>query len=193
MGIKKFDVGDRVESVVEHPDGNQRIHIGSTGLVVRTTNAGQVGVSWDDYVCGHDCFGKAQDRHGWNVLARDIRRVEIEEDEPTEIDAMALLEDIRGAASIIKQKFRVGDRVLVTDNIEIIKKDPGYAEPMLMFAGEEAIVVKVSRDDYGVSVCNLQRLTGGDCWWFSEQSLLNLEDDDSLEIAGQDISDLLSL
>lgn len=95
MKHSKFTVGDRVESIVECPESNKLIHVGSTGLVVSTTTTGWVRVSWDDHVCGHDCFGKAQGGHGWSVLDREIRRIEVDGDEPLEIDIAALLKDIR--------------------------------------------------------------------------------------------------
>lgn len=72
--MPEFSIGDRVVSVVDNPDNNHRIHIGSTGAVCRT-GTGRVAVEWDDYVGGHDCEGHCAYGHGWWV---DICGIELD-------------------------------------------------------------------------------------------------------------------
>lgn len=79
----KFNVGDRVRCVVDSPEGNVYIEVGSYGTVVRTFDdepydgdRDRIGVEWDNYVHGHDCTnGNASDGYGWFVDAMDIEKV----------------------------------------------------------------------------------------------------------------------
>ena len=71
-----FEIGDRVRSIVDHPDNHQYIVIGSKGTVVYI-DYNLIFVEWDDYVDGHTCDGKATDGHGWNV---EQSQIELEDD-----------------------------------------------------------------------------------------------------------------
>lgn len=79
----EFGVGDRVVSIVDSPEGNRRIHIGSTGVVCDID--GSISVEWDDDVHGHDCRGRCADGHGWWVMPGDIELYD-GSDEPFEFD-----------------------------------------------------------------------------------------------------------
>lgn len=69
-----FVVGDRVIAIRDHPDGNGRITIGSTGTVCDLSHRlGHIGVRWDDKVGGHDCRGSCDRPHGWYVSIYDIQ------------------------------------------------------------------------------------------------------------------------
>lgn len=68
-----FEIGDRVRCIVECPDDNESITIGSTGTVCGLDEYDSiVYVDWDDDVCGHNCYGLAKESHGWNVRESDI-------------------------------------------------------------------------------------------------------------------------
>ena len=69
--MPEFKVGDRVVSVVDSPEDNHRIHIGSTGSVCRV-GTGRVAIEWDGYVGGHDCERNCADGHVWGVETDDI-------------------------------------------------------------------------------------------------------------------------
>lgn len=71
-----FEIGDRVCSIVDHPDDNQYIVIGSKGTVVYI-DYNLIFVEWDDNVYGHTCDGRAKDGHGWNV---EQFQIELEDD-----------------------------------------------------------------------------------------------------------------
>lgn len=74
-----FQIGDRVRCVVDQPDGNEDIVIGSVGTIVELGT--YVGVDWDDELeKGHTCSGSARNGHGWNVEYEDIELVELESD-----------------------------------------------------------------------------------------------------------------
>lgn len=72
----KFNVGDRVESIVDTPSGNPSLHIGSTGTVVKAIEQ-IVCVRWDmqkpNNTHFHSCFGACEDGYGWNVFANQIQ------------------------------------------------------------------------------------------------------------------------
>lgn len=51
-----FEIGDRVCSIVNYPDDNQNIVIGSVGTVVNI-DYNIICVEWDDDVEGHTCDG----------------------------------------------------------------------------------------------------------------------------------------
>lgn len=81
------EIGDRVRSVVDSPDNNDSIVIGSTGTVVYI-DAHIIFVDWDEDVGGHDCDGRAREEHGWNVTEDQIEVIqtanvqyEVDEDE----------------------------------------------------------------------------------------------------------------
>lgn len=77
-----FFVGDRVECVVNYPDDNPHIHIGSLGIVCREWKSGTdtLGVRWDDYVEGNNCNGTCEQGHGWFVYSYQIKLCEEDED-----------------------------------------------------------------------------------------------------------------
>jgi len=92
--VTKFCVGDRVESMVNHPDGNKDIRIGTTGTVCRI--AGSINVRWDHAVeRGHDCGGHCERGYGWNVYDHEIKLYE--EDDGVEIDENSFMSIIENA------------------------------------------------------------------------------------------------
>ena len=66
-----FKIGDRVRCLVDNPDNNDDIHVGSTGTVV-LLDGDIIGVEWDEYVVGHSCNGEAEFGYGWNVCKHEI-------------------------------------------------------------------------------------------------------------------------
>lgn len=71
-----FEIGDRVCSIVDNPDDNDSIVIGSSGTVVYI-DGDIISIDWDEYVDGHTCNGYARDGHGWNM---EKHRIELEDD-----------------------------------------------------------------------------------------------------------------
>ena len=81
------EIGDQVRSVVDNPDDNDSIVIGSTGTVVYI-DSDVIFVDWDEYVGGHTCNGSARNGHGWNVTEDQVEIIktadvqyEVDEDE----------------------------------------------------------------------------------------------------------------
>lgn len=62
----RFNVGDTVVSVVDHPADNAFIMSGDTGTVLFCAN-GLVYVDWGKNVNGHGCGGRCSYGNGWNV------------------------------------------------------------------------------------------------------------------------------
>lgn len=87
--MPEWNIGDRVICVEDHPDGNEDVCIGCTGVICRVTpdeDCGDVGVCWDDEVQdGHDCRGSCEYGHGWFVRPYMIK-LDTELDEPFEFD-----------------------------------------------------------------------------------------------------------
>jgi hypothetical protein len=77
--MSKFKEGDRVECLVDHPDGNHTLLMGSIGTVKRIYTRGdygRIGVEWDVEVEeGHDLSGACKDRYGWNVNAKEVKLI----------------------------------------------------------------------------------------------------------------------
>ena len=83
--MRELSVGDIVVSVVDAPEDNERIHLGSTGVICRVS-PGRVAVCWDDYVGGHSCDWYCTDGHGWWVNACDVELDNGTDGEPFEFD-----------------------------------------------------------------------------------------------------------
>lgn len=91
----KFQVGDCVEAVVDHPDQNEHIHIGDTGVVCYIIDPYRVGIAWDKTLPnGHSCDEHCEYRHGWYVDTDTIRIPE--EDGDIDIDDNSFLNVISG-------------------------------------------------------------------------------------------------
>lgn len=76
-----FEVGDRVECVIETPSGNDDIHIGCTGTVVVVLAYDStdipVGVEWDVPVRGGYSINRlCKYGHGWRVSPTEIKLIE---------------------------------------------------------------------------------------------------------------------
>lgn len=71
-----FQIGDRVESIVDHPESSEEIVIGTQGVVCETSGSTVVGVRWDIMLRrGHSCNGRCDKDHGWRVHMNKIRLV----------------------------------------------------------------------------------------------------------------------
>lgn len=62
----RFNIGDTVVCMVDHPDNNDFIMAGDTGTVLFCDH-GIVGVDWGRNVDGHDCDRRCPYGNGWNV------------------------------------------------------------------------------------------------------------------------------
>ena len=97
MEEMKFCVGDRVECLVNHPDKNENIVIGSTGIVC-DVDGYHIGVRWDDDVSGYACDGLCEDGHGWYMDPHKIRLCDDAScEDPFEFDENALSDLLFGA------------------------------------------------------------------------------------------------
>ena len=71
-----YEIGQRVELVIDHPDNNYSLVRGDTGTVVKVYGDGatqSIGVQWDKYVNGHDwASDTCLEGHGWWVFCTDI-------------------------------------------------------------------------------------------------------------------------
>lgn len=68
--MNKFKVGDRVKCICDYGEGAT---VGDTGTVVGGDGSWAVYVKWDaSRQCRHDCGGRCEDHHGWNVPERNI-------------------------------------------------------------------------------------------------------------------------
>ena len=70
----EFRIGDRVEAIVDHPDGNVDLFIGDTGTICHRLSPGRVGVEWDKAICrGHSCDGFCEYGYGWYVDSTTLK------------------------------------------------------------------------------------------------------------------------
>lgn len=83
--MMEFQVGDCVEAIRNHPDGNPDIKIGDLGTVCRVSD--NIGVNWGKPIQrGHDCGHTCKHGLGWYVGRNEIRlyepegAIDIEED-----------------------------------------------------------------------------------------------------------------
>lgn len=88
----EFKEGDIVESIVDEPDGNGCICVGSTGTVVKVDYENErVGICWHEDICGHSLDGDCEDGHGWWVNFCDVALVVIEDFELSSDEEMMQL------------------------------------------------------------------------------------------------------
>ena len=88
-----FEVGDRVECLVDHPDNNIDIVVGSLGTVCETREEMElsIGVCWDNKIeDGHDCGGNCATGYGWRVHPSQIGLYQESNDDPFEFDEHSL-------------------------------------------------------------------------------------------------------
>lgn len=85
MMTEVFNIGDKVECVLDSPKGNESIAIGMQGVVCNIIKSSPyIGVRWNErLVRGHDCQGACTRGYGWFVNARDIKHI----DDGDEFDA----------------------------------------------------------------------------------------------------------
>lgn len=75
-----FDIGDRVRLLVDNPEGNKHLFVGSTGTVVVCGR--RTGVRWDDFNNGNSLSGHLmgdEKKCGWFVNDDIIELIEIED------------------------------------------------------------------------------------------------------------------
>ena len=92
-GVTWFEAGDRVELMVDHPDGNDYLVRGCLGTVTEDTGHGEtddswISVCWDIDVNGHDTGHPdiCQQGHGWNVERGALLLIPVFDDRDTEYD-----------------------------------------------------------------------------------------------------------
>lgn len=89
--MPEFNIGDRVVSLVDHPDENDDIVVGVAGYVcflddeIDEMGHRNVGVRWDERICGgHDCHGSCESGYGWYMYEEELAPEPA--DEPFEFD-----------------------------------------------------------------------------------------------------------
>lgn len=88
VSMARYQIGDRVEAIVNNPDESDYIMVGDTGTVC-DIDGDHVGVDWDNELGeGHDCSGNCEYGHGWYVHTRYIRPYE---DDVEDIDENSFL------------------------------------------------------------------------------------------------------
>ena len=73
----RFQIGDRIEAVVDHIDGHGLLMTGDQGVIVYILPTGRLKVRWDRYIRGHDCGGLCDNGYGWNVQPEDVVLVNV--------------------------------------------------------------------------------------------------------------------
>ena len=105
-----YEIGQRVELIIDHPDNNQSLVRGDTGTVVKVYGDGatqSIGVQWDKYVSGHDCTSDTcLGGHGWLVFCTDI----VPEDVEIECDDLAFQDFMKGISLQEQEKENVHSR-----------------------------------------------------------------------------------
>lgn len=91
-----FKIGDRVQSRVNHPGGNQHIFIGSTGTVVYEDSCGTYGVEFDDYIDGHSSGGEGKYGHCWFMGSDFLEPESPQDNAPFDFDDGEFLNMIGG-------------------------------------------------------------------------------------------------
>ena len=85
-----FEMGDRVECIVDHPDDNEYLVIGSIGTVCEESEDDVddpfISVCWDEDIGGHDCDGSCEDGYGWRVFASQLALYQECDDKPFPFD-----------------------------------------------------------------------------------------------------------
>ena len=93
----RFEIGDRVQILVDHPYENPDIVSGDIGTVCEVVG-GIVGVRFDYRISGgHTCDGNCEDGYGWQMFVRELELCE-EDDEANDIDNNSFMNIIGGIA-----------------------------------------------------------------------------------------------
>lgn len=101
IAMPEWNVGDRVVSTANHPDGNPDIVVGFVGTVCAIADD-RVGICWDEPIeNGHDCTydgeGRCEYGHGWWVYEDQIEP-EADDDTTFEFDEDEFNKLVFGAA-----------------------------------------------------------------------------------------------
>lgn len=83
--MAEFNIGDRVVSLVDHPDDNEDILEGDLGTIcsLKFIYSGRICVRWDNRISGgHSCGDTCEHGYGWNV---DFCDIELYKDEDVEV------------------------------------------------------------------------------------------------------------
>lgn len=71
--MAEFSIGDRVRCILDYGEGAT---YGDTGTVIYVNDDWIVYVEWDEFrACRHDCGGRCNLYHGWNLPEVNIERI----------------------------------------------------------------------------------------------------------------------
>ncbi len=89
MDREKFNIGDRVILLKDHPDSNEHLVEGDIGVVMGYTEYSHwVHVDWGRDINGHTCDHTCKDGQGWDC-EESILKLVIEKDfEPCTFDEL---------------------------------------------------------------------------------------------------------
>lgn len=98
VNVRRFQLGDRVEAIVDHPSRNNYIGIGDAGTVCDLPPlVNRVGVKWDNaFPNGHVCSGHCKDGYGWYVGVEEVMLHDEMQDDIDEDSFMMIAFDTRG-------------------------------------------------------------------------------------------------
>lgn len=88
----RYQVGDRVVLLKDHPDNNEILFAGMMGQVCRADdgeNHRWISVCWDEWVGGHSCSCACEEGYGWEVPREQLRLWELPEVEDASIAGLA--------------------------------------------------------------------------------------------------------
>ena len=71
--MAEFSIGDRVRCILDYGEGAT---YGDTGTVIGGDGYWAIYIEWDEFrACRHDCGGRCEPYHGWNVPDTNIERI----------------------------------------------------------------------------------------------------------------------
>ena len=77
-----FQIGDRVEAIVDFPADNTKIKRAMRGTICDFADGCNppIGIRWDEHINGHHCNGHCEYGYGWYVFDYEICLCEETED-----------------------------------------------------------------------------------------------------------------
>lgn len=96
--VSDFAVGMPVVCTVDHPDDNDHIVTGWTGVVayINGTSGKVIGVEWDRSCGGHNLRGNCKERHGWFCRPEWIAPMVVDEIEEIAPEDLPDISDLIG-------------------------------------------------------------------------------------------------
>lgn len=166
-----FKVGDRVEVIgVNKSDpliGNEYIKDGMFGTIIVIENSEpNIGVEFDDYIKGHNAYGKGKKGYCWFMYTDKLKKVEKENIQMSKFKV---------------SKFKVGDRVkaIYEGKLGTVRTIEGIPPN-----------IGVEFDDKVVGGHSLQGLgKKGHCWFMTEEGIKKIGSNTDEEAEVKEVED----